>query len=196
MSRLKHPSPALVVSVLALVAAVVVPAVAQVATTALTKREKRVVKKIARTQANKQITRRATEFTPAGEVHSPARLVLNDPTPGDTAYANSNLLTAGPFRIFVRCAENHAGGSNERAQVFVFGPSGSSFAGGVTDGFDFNEPSSDNLGISEAQSSANAVQGGHVTVVAPNGQVFRAQASAEVGDSAGDCVFGATAIGP
>ena len=49
MSRIKRPSPALVVAILALVAAIAVPAFA------LTKKEKRVVKKI----ANAQITKRA-----------------------------------------------------------------------------------------------------------------------------------------
>jgi hypothetical protein len=59
MSRIKNASPALVISILALVAALVVPAVAQVATKALSKREKRVVRNISTKQANKQINRRA-----------------------------------------------------------------------------------------------------------------------------------------
>jgi hypothetical protein len=58
MSRIKRMSPALVVAILALVAALVVPAVAQVATKALSKREVRRVRHIARFQANRQITRR------------------------------------------------------------------------------------------------------------------------------------------
>ena len=65
MSRIKQASPALVISILALIAALVVPALAQVATTALTKKEKRVVRKIANRQANKQITRRAPRLSVA-----------------------------------------------------------------------------------------------------------------------------------
>jgi hypothetical protein len=56
MSRIKHPSPALVVAILALLAAIVVPAFA------LTKKEKRVVRKV----ANAQITKRAPGLTVAG----------------------------------------------------------------------------------------------------------------------------------
>ena len=56
MSRIKRPSPALVVAMLALVAAIAVPAFA------LTKSEKRVIKKI----ANAQITKRAPGLAAVG----------------------------------------------------------------------------------------------------------------------------------
>jgi hypothetical protein len=55
MSRIKRPSPALVVAILALVAAIAVPAFA------LTKKEKRVVRNV----ANAQITKRAPRLTVA-----------------------------------------------------------------------------------------------------------------------------------
>jgi hypothetical protein len=59
MSRIKQASPALVISIIALVAALVVPAVAQVATKALSKRDLRSVRRVARFQANRAVTRRA-----------------------------------------------------------------------------------------------------------------------------------------
>jgi hypothetical protein len=64
MSRyLKPANAALVISILALIAAVVVPAVAQVATTSLSKKEKRLIRKLARRQANKLITKRAPHLS-------------------------------------------------------------------------------------------------------------------------------------
>ena len=128
MSRIKRASPALVISILALIAALVVPALAQVATTALTKKEKRVVRKIARVQvkklapglavararsagnAEKVDGQDASDFTPAGEVHSPGRVVLNDPTPGDIVPQISIMFTAGAFSIEGVCADNFGGG--------------------------------------------------------------------------------------
>ena len=52
--------------------------------------------------------------------------------------------------------------------------------------------------VARAASSAVDVGGGHITAVAPNGHVVSVSASAKVNHPApqGDCVFGATAIGP
>lgn len=61
--RVKPANAALAISILALIAAVVVPAVAEVATTSLSKKEKRLIRKIARLQANRQITRRAPRLS-------------------------------------------------------------------------------------------------------------------------------------
>jgi len=60
MSRyLKPANAALVISVLALIGAVVVPAVAQMATTSVSKKERQLIRKIARLQANKLISKKA-----------------------------------------------------------------------------------------------------------------------------------------
>jgi hypothetical protein len=194
MSRTKRPSPALVVAVLALVAAVAVPAYA------LTKKEKKVVKKIARVQAKKQINARAGDFTPAGEVHSPARLVLNDPISGDPiSQKGPNLLVAGSFTIQARCSENVNGGDADRAELLVAGPERSSFSGLRTGFGELNNTSTGGGFITVAlagASNGNVVRSGHLTGVAPNGQVLTMSGSAEVNDPAGDCVFGVTAIGP
>ena len=61
MSRLKRPSPALVISIMALVAAIVVPAYA-----ALTKGEKKTVKRL----ANAQITKRAPGLSVASAANA------------------------------------------------------------------------------------------------------------------------------
>ncbi len=57
MSRIKHarPSPAILVAVIALVAALGGSAVAEVATTSLSKKEKKQTKKIAKKQVNKKL---------------------------------------------------------------------------------------------------------------------------------------------
>jgi hypothetical protein len=218
MSRIKRMSPALVISILALIAALVVPALAQVATTALTKKEKRVVRKIAKGQANKQITRRASGlavasarsagnadkldgqdasgFTPADEVHSPSRVVLNDPTPGDLDSAQADLFTAGPFSIFGRCIENAAGIGEDVASLFVLGPENSSYSIVGSDGPPINQPALTGQLIASIQAAGNQVRSAHLVAVASNGQVVTLSGSVEVGDPAGDCVFGVTAIGP
>jgi hypothetical protein len=204
MSRIKRPSPALVVAILALVAALVVPAAAQVAITALTKKEKRVVRKISRVQANKQITRRApgldvSNSRTTDEVRHSGRVVLNDPAPGALPNPSAELLAAGPFTVRGQCAENVAGGSDEFATVIVQAPAGSSFTGRVAGpagtGFDLSLESEQSAGHT-TQSSGNEVTGAHVTVVAPGGEVWSVQTSAEVNDPVGDCVFGVTAVGP
>ena len=116
MSRIKRPSPALVVAIMALVAAVAVPAFA------LTTKEKRVVRQI----ANAQITQRAPDLAvksaaDAREVHSPRRVVLNDPLPGDLGRAVDDLIVAGPFTIRGYCTQNYSGGDDiaEVAGIFA-----------------------------------------------------------------------------
>jgi hypothetical protein len=199
MSRIKRPSPALVVAILALVAAIAVPAYA------LTRSEKRVVRKISKAQANKQITKRAPGLAVAsarsasdtGEVHSPARLVLNDPSPGDPA-VSADLVTAGPFTIRATCMENFGGGVQEDARLILFSSNtGTSATGSHTDGDDFNsESGAADVLIASVGSAGNLIRGGNTTVVAPSGEVLSARGSAEVNDPAGECVFGVTAIGP
>ena len=68
MTRIKHrrPSPAILVAVIALVAALGGSAVAEVATTSkLNKKEKKQTKKIAKQQANKQIDKKASGLSVA-----------------------------------------------------------------------------------------------------------------------------------
>jgi hypothetical protein len=195
MSRIKRTSPALVVAILALVAALVVPALA------LTRSEKRVVKKVAKVQANKQITKRAPGLSvknsqTTGEVRNSGRVVLNDPTPGDTDPALSNLLTAGVFTIRGACTENFGGGSSEDGIVEVEGPGGSSFSGMRSAGTGTDEPDNSGAVFARVVGAGNAVNSGHLVAVAPTGQVVSVSASVEINDPAGDCVFGVTAIGP
>lgn len=83
MSRNKRPSPALIVAILALVAAVVVPAFA------LTKKEKRVVRKI----ANAQITKRAPGLS-VKHAASARRLTCAPPVAG-----TGQMVKVGSFCI-------------------------------------------------------------------------------------------------
>jgi hypothetical protein len=222
MSRIKRTSPALVISILALIAALVVPALAQVATTALTKKEKRVVRKIAKGQANKQITRRASRlavasarsagnadkldgqdasaFTPADEVHSPGRVVVDDPTPGDEGGPTSTLFNAGSFSVRTFCLQNIGGTLNDGASVVILGPDGFSASAMRSGGNDGDQPQLGSFNPFEIalviSSGGNEARSGHGVVVAPSGEVLSVSASVEVNDPAGDCVFGVTAIGP
>jgi hypothetical protein len=210
MSRIKRPSPALVVAVLALVAAIVVPAFA------LTKKEKRVVRKV----ANAQITKRAPGLAVASantansadtagaantattalsaddtaEVASPARLVFNDSAPGDPNGEFVDVISAGSFTIRGRCES--FGGAAEDATLSVVGPDGSSFSAMSSNGANVNVGSGAGGDIASVGSSGNVVQSGHAIAAAPNGQVVSVTGSVEVGDPAGHCLFAATAIGP
>jgi hypothetical protein len=198
MSRLKRPSPALVVAVLALVAAIAVPAFA------LTKGEKRVVRKVAKFQANKQITQRAPALNvnnsrTTDEIHRSARVRANDPVPGDMSVQVSNLLTAGAFTITGQCAQDFGGGTPDDAAFTIEGPGNSSFSGlrsSPTVPSEVNIPSATGVGFTVVSSTGNAVGSMHFVAVAPNGQIVSVSVSAEVNDPAGDCVFGVTAIGP
>jgi hypothetical protein len=234
MSRIRNASPALVISIIALVAAVVVPAVAQVATKALSKRDKRVVTKISTRQANRQITRRtpgiadsritnrapglsvasantassatiagdadkvdgkdASDFAPADEVHSSGRVVLDDTTPGDGTPTNVVLLDVGGFTVLGQCYQNLSNTGNDEAIVNVSESSlHSSFA--LSTGAS-GAPDTGGHQVVNLESAANEVQGGHLIAVSPNGGVLSVSASGEVGDPAGDCIFGVTAVGP
>ena len=192
-----RPSPGTVLGVLALVVAVAGTAIAgPLATTSvLSKGEKKQVRKIAKGQANKQIDQRASDFTPAEEVHSPGRLVVNDPTPGGGQDVEANLFVAGVFTVRAYCAEG-AGGDPESAALRVLGPAGSSFAAVRTNTTPTNQVGQNQGAVTAVTDPANAVGSGHLIAVAPNGQVLRVTGSVEVNDSAGDCVFGVTAIGP
>jgi hypothetical protein len=214
MSRIKR-APALVISMLALVAALVVPAVAQVAITALTKKEKKQVKNISKNQANLEIDRRApglsvasantagnadqldgqdaADFAGADELHASGRVVINDPTPGDAVAQTSTLITAGAFSAEGVCFDDHPLGT-DLADVTLRGPTGSSFSGTRSTGLDVNAANVSALSVALAE--ATEVRSLHVTGVAPNGQAVSISVSAETGDPAGDCIFGATAIGP
>jgi len=222
MSRIKQASPALAISIVALVASLVVPAIAQVATTALSKKEKKVVKKVARVQANKRITKRAPnlnvnsaktatsagtasdadkldgqdaiDFTPADEVYSPARFLRNDTVPGNATGQLSTLLVAGPFTVQALCGDDINGSGVDNAAVRLLAPNGSSYAGMRSDGTFVNETGSSQEEIASANSNNPQTRGGHLIVSATNGQVLSVSASVEVGDSAADCVFAVTAI--
>jgi hypothetical protein len=203
MSRIKRMSPALIVAILALIAALIVPAVAQVATKALTKREVFVVRKVSAFQANRLINRRVPRIARfqanrliAAQVHTPSRFVVNDPSSGDTAPQATNLLSAGPFTIRARCFANYDNSGQDRAFLDLI-RAGASFSGARTDGGYSNFPDITlDSPIVGAVDSANVVRSGDFIAVAPNGQVLKVTGSAEVGDPAGDCVFGVTAIGP
>ena len=198
MSRLKRPSPALVVAVFALVAAIAVPAFA------LTKGEKRVVRKVAKFQANKRITQRAPALNvnnsrTTDEVHRSARVRANDPVPGDMGVQVSNLLTAGAFTIKGDCSQDFGGGSADDASFSIEGPGNSSISGlrsSPTVPSEVNSPSVAGLGFVVVESTGNEVGSMHFVAVAPNGQIVSVIGSAEVNDPAGDCVFGVTAVGP
>jgi hypothetical protein len=235
MSRIKRTSPALIVAIVALVAALVVPALA------LTGGEKRVVKKLAAGQvrklapglsvanaetanaansantaetansantagsandaanADKLDGQDASDFTGAGEVHTPGRFVLNDPVPGDLGALTSDVMTVGVFTIEVSCAENEDGTPTDSLFVSAQGPSGSSFSGrssGPPSNGDFSHVNTTGANVLTIISTANELEHVYVTMVAPSGEVVSANLSAELGDSAGDCMVGVTAVGP
>ena len=198
-----RPSPGTAFGLLALVIAVTGTAVAgPLATTSvLNKKERKQVRRIAKGLANKQITRRAPGLSVNNakgteEVRNSGRVVLNDPMPGDTTPASGDLLVAGAFTIRGLCSDNQGGGGNDLAVVQVSGPSGSSFAGIQSNGAIINRPDQASFNPVNLSAAINATRHAGLTVVSPNGQVVSVSASAEVGDPAGDCVFGATAIGP
>ena len=195
MSRIKRPSPALVVSILALVAAVAVPAYA------LTKKEKRVVRKVAKAQANKQITKRAPGLSVRSarvtdEVRNTGLVELNDPNPGDSNSASTTLLAAGPFTIRGDCYVNKDGTNQEVAQVVILGPPATSFSGVNTFGAISTESASSNTPVTTIGSTSGLVTSAHLVAIARTGAVISLDASAEVKDFQGDCVFGVTAVGP
>jgi hypothetical protein len=108
-----------------------------------------------------------------------------------------DLFVAGAFTIRASCFEDFNTSATDVAQVDAIGPSESSFAGPRTGG-DTTQPSFTSGAVARAANSAVDVEGGHVTAVAPNGHVVSVSASARVNHPVpqGDCVFGATAIGP
>jgi hypothetical protein len=128
MDRLSQlrPSPAMLVAVVALIAALVGTAIAGVATTSkLDGKEKKQVKKIARHEANKGITRRAPKLSVA--------------TAGSAVTANSALTATQLGRVSVQrqtgSVANGVGGS-----VDAFCPEGTQAIGGGGRGDDFDEP--------------------------------------------------------
>jgi hypothetical protein len=103
MSRIKRTSPALVISILALIAALVVPALAQVATTALTKKETRVVRKVARLQANKQITKRTPRIANSQITSRAPGLNVNSAETADNASTANGVR---PVKVDFTAASN------------------------------------------------------------------------------------------
>ena len=219
-----RPSPGTVFGLLALVITAAGTAIAgPLATTSvLSKKEKNQVKRIAKSQINKlapglavaSASRAnaadtagnaslldgldASAFTPADQIHNSGRVVVNDSTPGDdlSTFVFA-VFTVGPFTVQASCAENFNGGIVEQGNLsLTLGPSGSSFSGTRSDGVDLNTVDATGASIAFVSNSANQVKAGHITAVAPNGQVVSVSGSVEVNDPAGDCVFGATAIGP
>ena len=138
------------------------------------------------------------DFAPAAEVHSPGRVVMNDPVPGDTDVNFRTLFVAGSFFIAAACSDDFQGSGTDEAFLLVEGPPGSSHAIQRTGGSDETHPDIGfgAGGVAGVRSTGNEVGGGQLTAVAPNGEVVSVSGSAEVGDPAGDCIFGVTGIGP
>ena len=124
---------------------------------------------------------------------------MNDDTPGDGSVTNMDLLVAGPFTVQGKCADNLSGSGVDQAVVRVLSaPDGSSFVGLRSDGVatnlvDFFQADVVHVG---AFSPISEIGWGTLTVAAVNGEVLDVNASAELHDPAGDCVFAVTAIGP
>ena len=138
------------------------------------------------------------DFAPAAEVHSPGRVVVNDPSPGDLDEEFRTLFVAGSFTIWGLCSDDFQGSGTDEAFLFVEGPNGTSYAIQRTGGSDTTSP---DIGfgsgvVAAVRAVGNVVEGGQLTAVAPNGEVVSVSGSAEVGDAAGDCIFGVTGIGP
>jgi hypothetical protein len=144
----------------------------------------------------------ASDFTAAGEVHTPGRFVLNDPAPGDLDGLRSDVLTVGVFALEVFCVDNADGTAEDFVSVSAKGPSGSSFSGrsqhpSDPDGEDFGSVNTTVANVVSVSSTVgDPLEAGYVTMAAPSGDVVSANVSAEVGDPAGDCVVGVTAVGP
>jgi hypothetical protein len=131
MDRLRQmrPSPAMLVAVAALVAALAGTAVAGVATISkLSGKERKLVAKIARKEADKRITKRA-----------PGLSVASAGTAASTNTANTANTAAQLGKVTVvrqtGSVENGAGGS-----VDAFCPAGTQAIGGGGRADDFNEP--------------------------------------------------------
>ena len=227
----RRPSPALMIAVAALAAALAGTAVAD-PTGSASAVSKRKVKRIAKKQVNKLAPglsvahadsansagtadtaksagianvaanadkldgQDASAFAAASEVHTPVRRVVNDAAPGDP-FVNTvvDLAVAGPFTFKGACTKNNQLGQDE-AGVRVEGPAGSAITAVRTVGGEVTEPGTTSAVAAGVIASGNAVEGGHFVAVARNGQVVSGNASAEVGDAAGHCIFGLTALGP
>jgi hypothetical protein len=136
------------------------------------------------------------DFTPANQVHTPGRVVLNDPIPGDDQKTGSILFTAGSFAVSARCAADYAPqGGDDVAELVVDGPGNSSFVGPRVGEPDFNLSSGVQAEVASISSSVPQLVGGHIIAAAPSGSVVSVSGSAEVGDPAGDCVFAVTGLG-
>jgi hypothetical protein len=136
------------------------------------------------------------DFTPANQVHSPGRVVLDDPIPGDDQKTGSILFTAGSFAVSARCAKNYAPqGGDDVAELVVDGPGNSSFVGPRVGEPDLNLSSGVQAEVASISSSLPQLVGGHIIAAAPSGSVLSVSGSAEVGDPAGDCVFAVTGLG-
>jgi hypothetical protein len=136
------------------------------------------------------------DFTPANQVHSPGRVVLNDPTPGDDEKTGSVLFVAGSFAVSARCAADYAPqGGDDVAELVVDGPGNSSFVGPRVGEPDFSVSSGVQADVASISSSVPQLVGGHIIAAAPSGSVLSVSGSAEVGDPAGDCVFAVTGLG-
>ena len=138
------------------------------------------------------------DFAPAAEVHSPGRVVVNDPSPGDVDTQFRLLFVAGSFTIGGFCSDDFQGSGTDEAFLVVGGPNGASYAIQRTGGLDDTSPDA-GFGsgtVAGVRAAGNVVGGGQLTAVAPNGEVVSVSGSAEVGDAAGDCIFGVTGIGP
>jgi len=140
----------------------------------------------------------ASNFVDAAEIQSPGLRVMNDPNPGDSKGPSATMAEVGVFKAVALCRANLEGYGPDQAILSLQGPAGSSMSGNFGEVWYFS-PSTTDAVFAAAYSTNNIGGSGAVTGVAPNtptGQVVRVSGSAEVGDPAGDCVFGVTAIGP
>jgi hypothetical protein len=145
--------------------------------------------------------RNASDFAPDSEVQTPGRVVLDDAPGGEPAQAT--LAVAGGFTITGYCDQNYSG-EKEFASVIMTGPVASSYSGWFLEGNYGNLPGNPNV-FSEAllvgpESAEDKLESWDVVAVAPTSEVVHTTGSAEVNSfeesPAGDCVFGATTIGP
>jgi hypothetical protein len=134
----------------------------------------------------------AGDFAPAGAVYNSGRVGMNDEAAGDSSYTTMVLREVGPFTITLGCL---ADGEVRSGYVHVSSdPHFSSFApGSGAGGF----PNAVGSNVVDNGGQGDDLEGGHMIVVSPTGDVMDISASVETGDFVGeDCIFGVTTIGP
>lgn len=223
MIKPKAPSPAMAVAIVALVFAVVGSAIAGVAAVSvLSKKEKKQTRNIAKDEirkaapalsvanaANAQNATNAAQlggfppsaFANADSAPQARRVVVADPTPGDSGAGRGTLLTDGPWTLIAECSENLSG--QDVAEILLSGPSLFSVGGVIFSGVAVNGNSvlsvasgETTVGLLARPTSSGSMGYGSFTAVAPDGDVLTGFGSMELNDAqAGSaCTFGATTI--